>query len=101
MRPFLSIRSSLQSQDDGELFERLKVQTTRFLEQSFGQDYGAGELKKRSRPDTHFSGVAGKLLVLPHELFCDDIVCFAANAFHMVSPVELLFVKSQPEDQHL
>jgi hypothetical protein len=59
MRPFLSHRNSLHSQEDG------------------------------------------KLLVLPHEFFCGDIACFAANSFQIVRPAEHLFVKSEPEDQHL
>jgi hypothetical protein len=86
-----SLRNSLQSQEDGESFERLKFQTTKFLEKSFGQDYGVGELKKKLRPATPFSGLSGDLLVLPHELFCGDIARFAANAFKMVRPVEHLF----------
>jgi hypothetical protein len=86
-----SLRNSLQSQEDGESFEWLKVQTSQFLEQSFGQDYGVGELKIKLRPAKHFSGLSGNLLVLPHELFCGDIARFAANAFQMVRPVEYLF----------
>lgn len=85
------IRMTIQTQENQNSFDEYKKSVIHYLLRNFNKDFGFSEIERLIRPDAHFGGLAGDLLVIPHSVFNGDILAFARIAFGLVRPVEYLF----------
>lgn len=86
---------SCQVQGDDDSFERHREGLVRFLNQQFGQDFGASHITRLEIPAVPVSGLVGGKLMFSNQLVGGDLLRFAEFVFGIVAPVRHLFSSSK------